>query len=75
VFSLWFTESYVSSIELNLELKYQANDIKISQIFIYGVISPPAENYEFSIDSGVVCLWFTQSCVSVAELNQPLNFI
>jgi hypothetical protein len=41
VFCLWFTKNCVSPIELNLELKYQANDIKISQIFIYGVISPP----------------------------------
>ena len=41
MFCLWFTKNCVSPIELNLELKYQANDIKISQIFIYGVISPP----------------------------------
>jgi hypothetical protein len=38
--SLWFTKSSVSAAELNLELKPQANNIKISSNLTYDVISP-----------------------------------
>jgi hypothetical protein len=40
VVSLWLTKSSVSVVELNLELKPQENDIKISPNFIYVVITP-----------------------------------
>jgi NADH:ubiquinone oxidoreductase subunit H len=40
VVSLWLTKSSVSVVELNLELKPQENDIKISPNFIYVVIAP-----------------------------------
>ena len=38
-----FTKSSVSAAELNLELKPQANYIKISSNFTYVAISPPIE--------------------------------
>jgi hypothetical protein len=38
---LWFTKSSVSAAELNLELKPQAKDIKISPNLIYDAILPP----------------------------------
>jgi len=41
--SLWFTKSSVSAAELNLELKPQANNIKISSNLTYDVISPPID--------------------------------
>jgi ABC-type thiamin/hydroxymethylpyrimidine transport system permease subunit len=37
---LWFTRSSVYAAKLNLKLKPQADDIKISSNFIYVVISP-----------------------------------
>jgi hypothetical protein len=40
VVCLWFTKSSVSAAELNLKLKPQANDIKISLNFTYVAISP-----------------------------------
>jgi len=40
VVCLWFTKSSASAAELNLELKPQANDIKISLHFTYVAISP-----------------------------------
>jgi len=40
---LLFTKSSVSAAELNLELKPQANYIKISSNFTYVAISPPIE--------------------------------
>ena len=38
---LWFTNSSVSTVELNLELKHQANNIRISPNLTYDAISPP----------------------------------
>jgi hypothetical protein len=43
VVCLWFTKSSVSAAELNLELKPQANNIRISPNLIYHVISPPID--------------------------------
>jgi hypothetical protein len=40
---LWFTKSSVFAAELNLKLKPQENDIKISPNFIYVAISPPID--------------------------------
>jgi hypothetical protein len=34
---------------------------------------PQYTEYEVSIDSKVVCLWFTNSCVFAAELNLKQN--
>ena len=39
-FQLIFTKNNVSAAELNLKLKPQANDIKISSNFTYDAISP-----------------------------------
>jgi hypothetical protein len=39
VVCLWFTKSCVCVVELNLELKPQANDIKISPNLICSAIS------------------------------------
>ena len=52
--------------ELNLQLKPPEADIKISLHLIYDAIYT---EYEVSIDSKVVCLWFTKSSVFAAELN------
>jgi len=41
--SLWFTKSSVSTAELNLELKPQANNIRIILNLIYDEISPPVD--------------------------------
>jgi len=41
VVCLWFTKNSVFAAELNLELKPQANYIKISPNFTYVTISPP----------------------------------
>jgi hypothetical protein len=41
VVCLWFTKSSTSTVELNLELKSEANDIRISPNFTYNVISSP----------------------------------
>jgi hypothetical protein len=43
VVNLYFTKNCVSAIELNLELKPQANDVKISPNLIYGAISSPVD--------------------------------
>ena len=43
VVGLWFTKSSVSAAELNLELKTQANNIRISPNLTYGVISLPID--------------------------------
>jgi hypothetical protein len=59
--------------ELNLQLKPLEADIKISPNLIYGVISSPIMKYEVSIDSKVVCLWFTENSVSAIELNLELK--
>jgi hypothetical protein len=40
VVCLWFTKSSVSAAELNLKLKSQADNIKISPNLIYDAISP-----------------------------------
>ena len=40
---LWFTKSSVSTAELNLKLKPQANYFKISPNFTYVAISPPID--------------------------------
>jgi len=40
---IWFPKSIVSTAELNIKLKSQANDIKISPNFIYVAISPPID--------------------------------
>jgi hypothetical protein len=40
---LWFTKSSVSAAELNLELKPQANNIRISPNFTYDAISHPID--------------------------------
>jgi len=42
VFCLWFTKSSVSVAELNLELKAQANYIKISPNFTYVISTNPS---------------------------------
>ena len=47
--------------ELNPQLKPPKPDIKISPNLIY--------EYEVSIYSTVVCLWFTKSSVYAAELT------
>ena len=39
VVCLWFNKSSVSAAELNLKLKPQANDIRISSNWIYDVIA------------------------------------
>jgi len=39
-FCLWFTKSSVSAAELSLELKPQANNIRISPNLTYEAISP-----------------------------------
>jgi hypothetical protein len=51
VVCLWFNESSVYAAKLNLKLKPQAYDIKISSNFIYVVISP-------LIDGIWSCNWF-----------------
>jgi len=43
VFFLWFTKSSVSTTELNLELKLQANNIRISSNLTYDAITPPID--------------------------------
>ena len=43
LFCLWFTKSSVSVAELNLELKPQANNIRISSNFTYNAISHPID--------------------------------
>jgi hypothetical protein len=43
VVCLWFTKSCVYTAELSLELKPQANDIKIRPNLICGVISYPID--------------------------------
>ena len=43
VFYLGFTKSSVSAAELKLELKPQANNIRISPTLIYDVIPPPID--------------------------------
>ena len=40
---LWFTKSSVSAAELNLELKPQENNIRISPNLTYDAISPPID--------------------------------
>jgi len=42
-FCLWFTKSSVSTAELSLELKPQANNIRISPNLTYDAISPPID--------------------------------
>ena len=41
VICLWFTKNSVSTAELNLELKPQANDIQICPNLTYNAISHP----------------------------------
>ena len=43
MFFLWFTKSGVSTAKLNLELKHQANNIRISSNLTYDAISPPID--------------------------------
>ena len=43
VVCLWFTKSSVSTAELNLKLKSQADNIRISPNLTYDVISPPID--------------------------------
>ena len=43
VFYLGFTKSSVSTVELKLELKPQANNIRISPTLIYDVFPPPID--------------------------------
>jgi hypothetical protein len=40
---LWFTKSSVSTAELNLKLKPQADNIRISPNLTYDAISPPID--------------------------------
>ena len=40
VFCLWFTKSSVSAAELSLELKPQAQNIRISPILTHDMLSP-----------------------------------
>ena len=40
---LWFTNSGVSTAELNLKLKPQTNNIRISLNLTYDAISPPID--------------------------------
>ena len=40
---LWFTNSSVSTAELNHKLKPQANNIRISPNLTYDAISPPID--------------------------------
>ena len=35
---------------------------------------PQETDYEVSIDSKVVCLWFTKSCVSAAKIEWSFKF-
>jgi len=58
------------AVKLNLQLKPPEADIKISSNLIYGAISSPIS---VSIDSMVVCLWFTTSSVFAAKLNLELK--
>ena len=43
VVCLWFTKSSVFTAELSLELKPQANNIRISPNLTYNAISPPRD--------------------------------
>ena len=43
VVCLWFTKSSVSTAELSLELKPQANNIRISPNLTYNAISHPRD--------------------------------
>jgi hypothetical protein len=43
VVCLWFTKSSVSAAEINIELKPQANNIRISPNLTYDAISPLLE--------------------------------
>ena len=43
MFFLWFTKSGVFAAKLNLELKPQANNIRISPNLTYDAISPPID--------------------------------
>jgi hypothetical protein len=43
VVCLWFNKSSVSGAELNLELKPQANNIRITRKFTYDAIAPPID--------------------------------
>jgi hypothetical protein len=60
--------------ELNLQLKPQETDMRISLKLIYiFLFHPQYIAYEVSIDSKMVCLWFTRSSVFAAELNVELK--
>jgi hypothetical protein len=61
------------AVKLNLQLKPQEADIKISPNLIYSAISPQYTSYEVSIDSKEVSMWFTESSVFTAELNLKLK--
>jgi NADH:ubiquinone oxidoreductase subunit H len=43
VVCLWFTKNSVSTAELNLELKPQAHNIRISQTLTYNAITSPID--------------------------------
>ena len=43
VICLWFTKSSVSAAELNLDLKPQANNIRISPKLTYDAVSSPID--------------------------------
>jgi hypothetical protein len=43
VVCLWFNKSSVSAAELNLKLKPQANNIRITPKFTYDAITPPID--------------------------------
>jgi hypothetical protein len=74
VVCLWFTKSSVSTVELNLELKPQANNIRISPNLTNDAISTLID-WIWSFNwFQVVYLWFTKSCVSVAKIEWSLKF-
>jgi hypothetical protein len=70
VVCLWLTKSSVSTAELNLELKPEANNIRISPNLTYDAIAPPNRlNMKFQL----IPRWFAYGSPRVVFLRQKLN--
>ena len=66
VFCLWFTKSSVSAAELSLELKPQANNIRISPNLTYDDLTPIRLNIKFQL----ILRWFAYGSQRVVFLQQ-----
>jgi len=75
VVCLWFTKSSVSTAELNLELKPQANNIRISPNLTYDAISPPIDwIWRLNWLRGGLLMVHQELCFYGKKMNDPSNF-